>query len=313
MDVPAPSNRDGCNGNISSPMGSSDDPFGGAAMMNFDGYSELCSPSVADQIFSVLNDPSTAQQMFAMWPPLGSSPCASGMNQDMLFDVCSGPVETVAAPTQKINSASPVNTIEADKVMKDSDEVVPSNGHLQASNIIPRSVVGNLLADRMLMALYLFKKSLNDGVLAQVWMPIDHNGQVLLSTCEQPFLLDQVFAGYREVSRNFLFSVKEEAGLYLGLPGRVFISGVPEWTSNVRYYSKTEYLRVEHAFRHEIRGSLAMPIYDPSKGSCCAVLELVTNKEKADFDAEMDSVCHALQASSNLCEPKNIYFHDIIV
>jgi hypothetical protein len=107
--------------------------------------------------------------------------------------------------------------------------------------------------------------------------------------------------------------VKEEAGLYLGLPGRVFISGVPEWTSNVRYYSKTEYLRVEHAFRHEIRGSLAMPIYDPSKVSCCAVLELVTNKEKADFDAEMDSVCHALQASSNLCEPKNIYFHDIIV
>ncbi|KAK3142192.1 hypothetical protein QOZ80_4BG0343470 [Eleusine coracana subsp. coracana] len=265
MDVPAPSNRAGCSGNIGSPMGSSDDPFGGAAMMNFDGYSELCSPSVADQIFSLLNDPSATQQMFAMWSSLGSSPRASGMSQDMLFDACSGPMETVASPTQKISLASPVNTTEADKVRKDSDEVLPNNGQLQGTNIIPRSVVSNLLADKMLMALSLFRKSLSDGVLAQVWMPVEHN-------------------------------VKEQPGLHLGLPGRVFISGVPEWTSNVLYYSKPEYLRMEHALHHEIRGSLAMPIYDPSKGSCCAVLELVTNKEKPDFDAEMDSVCHALQA-----------------
>ncbi|GJN27171.1 hypothetical protein PR202_gb15168 [Eleusine coracana subsp. coracana] len=178
MDVPAPSNRAGCSGNIGSPMGSSDDPFGGAAMMNFDGYSELCSPSVADQIFSLLNDPSATQQMFAMWSSLGSSPRASGMNQDMLFDACSGPMETVASPTQKISLASLVNTTEADKVRKDPDEVVPNNGQLQGSNIIPRSVVSNLLADKMLMALSLFRKSLSDGVLAQVWMPIEHNGQL---------------------------------------------------------------------------------------------------------------------------------------
>ncbi|XP_062186251.1 protein NLP2-like [Phragmites australis] len=295
MDVPTPSNRAGCNGNISSPMGSSDDPFGGAAMMNFDGYSELCSPSVADQIFSLLNDPSAAQQMFAMWSSLGSSPCASEMSGDALFDTSSGPLDMVAAPTQKINLASPVNSAEADKV-KNSDELVPNNGPWQGSNIIPRPVVGNLLADKMLMALSLFRKSLSDGVLAQVWMPIQHDGHLVLSTCEQPFLLDEVLAGYREVSRHFLFSVKEEPGLHLGLPGRVFISGVPEWTSSVLYYSQPEYLRIEHALRHDIRGSLAMPIYDPSKGSCCAVLELVTNKEKPDFDAEMDSVCNALQA-----------------
>ncbi|XP_062226053.1 protein NLP2-like [Phragmites australis] len=289
MDVPTPSNRAGCNGNIGSPMGSSDDPFGGAAMMNFDGYSELFSPSVADQIFSLLNDPSAAQQMFAMWH-------ASGMSEDTQFDTCSGPVETVAAPTQKINLVSPVNPAEADRVIKNSDDLVPSNGPLQGSNIIPRPVVCTFLADRMLMALSVFRKSLSDCVLAQVWMPIEHNGHVLLSTCEQPFLLDQILSGYREVSRHFLFSVKEEPGLHLGLPGRVFVSGVPEWTSNVLHYSKSEYLRMEHALRHEIRGTLAMPIYDPSKGTCCAVLELITNKEKPDFDAEMDTVCNALQA-----------------
>ncbi|CAL5069412.1 unnamed protein product [Urochloa decumbens] len=295
MDIPMPSNRAGCNGNIGSPMGSSDDPFGVAAMMNFDGYSELCSPSVADQIFSVLNDPSAAQQMFAMWSSLGSSPRASAMREDMPFDTYSGPLDATAAPTQRINSASVLSPTGVNKGLKDSDELVPNNSSQQGNFIIPRSL-GNYLADKMLMALSLFRKSLSDGVLAQVWMPVEHDGRVMLSTFEQPFLLDQDLAGYREASRNFLFSVKEEPGLHLGLPGRVFISGVPEWTSSVLYYSKPEYLRMDHALRHEIRGSLAMPIYDPSKGSCCAVLELVTNKEKADFDAEMDSVCNALQA-----------------
>ncbi|KAF8703577.1 hypothetical protein HU200_032392 [Digitaria exilis] len=276
-------------------MGSSDDPFGVATMMNFDGYSELCSPSVADQIFSMLNDPSSAQHMFAMWSSLGSSPRASAMREDMPFDTYSGPVDGTSAPTQRINPASVLSPTGVNGELKDSDELFPNNGSQKVGNIIPRSM-GNFLADKMLVALSLFRKSLSDGVLAQVWMPIEHDGRIVLSTFEQPFLLDQDLAGYREVSRNFLFSVKEEPGLHLGLPGRVFISGVPEWTSSVIYYSKPEYLRMEHALRHEIRGSLAMPIYDPSKGSCCAVLELVTNKEKPDFDAEMDSVCNALQA-----------------
>jgi len=298
MDVPTPPSRTSCNSNISnigSPMQSFDDPFGVAAMTSFDGYSELCSPSVADHIFSLLNDPSAAQQMFAMWPSLGSSPRASAAREDMPFDTYPGPVDAAASLAQRINSASALNPTGVDIGLKDSDGLIPNNGSQQGSNIIPRSV-GNFLADRMLMALSLFRKSLSDGVLAQVWMPIEHNGRVVLSTSEQPYLLDQDLAGYREVSRSFYFSVKEEPGLHLGLPGRVFISGVPEWTSSVMYYSKPEYLRMEHALLHEIRGSLAMPVYDPSKGSCCAVLELVTNKEKPDFDAEMDIVCDALQA-----------------
>ncbi|PWZ37599.1 Protein NLP2 [Zea mays] len=290
MDVPTPPNRAGCNSNISnigSPMQSFDDPFGVAAMTSFDGYSELSSPSVADHIFSLLNDPSSVQQMFALWSSSGSSPRASAVREDMSFDTYPGPMDVTASLAQRINSASVFNPTGVDRGLKDSDGLVPNNGSQQGSSIITRSV-GNILADRMLMALSLFRKSLSDGVLAQVWMPVEHNGRVVLSTSEQPYLLDQDLAGYREVSRNFLFSVKEEPGLHLGLPGRVFISGVPEWTSSVTYYSKPEYLRMEHALLHEIRGSLAMPVYDPSKGSCCAVLELVTNKEKTDFDAEMD-------------------------
>jgi hypothetical protein len=199
---------------------------------------------------------------------------------------------------QKTDLEPLANPAETGRVAKSSGEL-GSVGDLQqgSTSLVPRPVAGNLLAERMLMALNLFRQSLGGGVLAQVWMPVEQEGHVVLSTCEQPFLLDQALAGYREISRQFVFSAKEETSLYPGVPGRVFISGVPEWTSNVLYYSKPEYLRMEYAVRHDVRGSLAMPIYDPSKGSCCAVLELITKNEKPDFDAEMDNLRQALQVS----------------
>ncbi|CAM0904023.1 unnamed protein product [Alopecurus aequalis] len=288
MDVPAPSNPAGCSGSIGSP---SDDPYGAATMMNFDVYSELCSsPSLTDQLFSLLND-SSAHGMFAIWPSLGSSPRPSGISEDMQVDAYSN------GPGLQKTDLSLANPTETGRLPKGSGELGSDSDPQEGStSLVPRPVGGNLLADRMLMALSLFRGSLGGGVLAQVWMPVEREGHVVLSTCEQPFLLDQALAGYREVSRHFVFSAKEEAGLHPGLPGRVFISGVPEWTSNVLYYSKPEYLRMEYAVHHDVRGSLAMPIYDPSKGNCCAVLELITKNEKPDFDAEMDNLRQALQA-----------------
>ncbi|KAF7805330.1 protein NLP8-like [Senna tora] len=163
------------------------------------------------------------------------------------------------------------------------------------NNIICRPP-GWSLDERMLRALSLFKGSAGGGILAQVWVPIKHGDKFMLTTSEQPYLLDQMLAGYREVSRTFTFSAEGRPGSSPGLPGRVFISKVPEWTSNVGYYSKSEYLRVEHAINHEVRGSIAVPVFDiESEMPCCAVLELVTTKEKPDFDRELEIVCHALQ------------------
>lgn len=171
-----------------------------------------------------------------------------------------------------------------------------SSGDASMHSLVPKPFPGVTLAERMLRALSLFKESSGGGILAQVWMPVKHGNGFVLSTSEQPFLLDQILAGYREVSRLFTFSAEEAPGSFPGLPGRVFISGLPEWTSNVGLYNKYEYLRADYAHSHEVRGSLAVPVFDPRERSCCAVLELVTTKEKPDFDLEMDSVCNALQA-----------------
>ncbi|KAL5711634.1 hypothetical protein ACHQM5_013900 [Ranunculus cassubicifolius] len=162
-------------------------------------------------------------------------------------------------------------------------------------NNIPRPL-GLSVAEKMLRALSLFKESSGEGILAQVWMPIKLGDKFILSTCDQPFLLDQMLAGYREISREFTFPAIEAPDSYPGLPGRVFMSNMPEWTSNVIYYSKNEYLRVQHAVDHEVRGSLALPIFDAHEKTCCAVLEVVTIREKTDFHQEMENVCRVLQA-----------------
>ncbi|KAH6821432.1 hypothetical protein C2S53_006263 [Perilla frutescens var. hirtella] len=63
------------------------------------------------------------------------------------------------------------------------------------------------------------------------------------------------------------------------------------------YYNKTEYLRIKHAIDHEVRGSIALPIFDDNslERSCCVVLELVTMTKKSNFDLEMENVCRALE------------------
>ncbi|KAL4271281.1 hypothetical protein GQ457_13G028000 [Hibiscus cannabinus] len=156
--------------------------------------------------------------------------------------------------------------------------------------------IGRSLDEKMLRALFLFKELSGEGILAQVWVPIKHGNQYMLTTSDQPYLLDQMLLGYREISRTYIFSAEQKPGSFPGLPGRVFISRVPEWTSNVIHYSKAEYLRITHAVNHEVRGSIALPVFEPHEMSCCAVLELVTTKEKLNFHSEMDHVCRALEA-----------------
>ncbi|EPS66211.1 hypothetical protein M569_08564, partial [Genlisea aurea] len=164
------------------------------------------------------------------------------------------------------------------------------------------------LAEKMLSALNLLKEDAGGGILLQLWVPVKNGNQYVLSTSEQPYLLDQTLSGYREVSRSFTFSAESKPGSFLGLPGRVFVSKIPEWTSNLMYYNKAEYLRVQHAAEHKVRGSIALPVFelDSIDSSCCAVLELVTLKEKPNFDLEIGNVHRVLQV--NLLTHRNTLY-----
>ncbi|WVZ55328.1 hypothetical protein U9M48_006000 [Paspalum notatum var. saurae] len=135
-------------------------------------------------------------------------------------------------------------------------------------------------------------------LLAQVWVPMLIGDRQVLTTCGQPFWMDcrnERLASYRTVSMKYQFSADETARAGLGLPGRVFVGRVPEWTPDVRYFSTEEYPRVSHARYFDIRGSVALPVFEPRTRACLGVVELVMTTEKINYNAEIENICSALK------------------
>ncbi|KDP43908.1 hypothetical protein JCGZ_20918 [Jatropha curcas] len=269
--------------------------------MNMDTYAGWCnSPSAADQMFSSYGFSSFQSTPCASFdalniPEHNSSTFLVGgdaFNDAGTYYSCGDKMVIQQSTSQFVYPSDSVGA--DDSGAKQSDGAHRQRFISDMAEIA--KPVGLSLDEKMLRALSMLKETAGGGILAQVWVPIRRGEQYILSTFEQPYLLDQALAGYREVSRTYTFSAEMKPDLPLGLPGRVFISKVPEWTSNVIYYSNTEYLRVKHALNHKVQGSIALPIFEPLDMSCCAVLELVTVKEKPDFDSEMENVCYALQA-----------------
>lgn len=154
-----------------------------------------------------------------------------------------------------------------------------------------------IIKERMTQALRNFKDSIEQHFLAQVWAPIKDGDSWVLTTSGQPFAFDPHSTGllqYRTVSLMYLFSVDGENG-DLGLPGRVFRQKLPEWTPNVLYYSSKEYPRRNHALNYNVRGTLALPVFEPLGQSCVAVVELIMTSQKINYASEVDKVCKALE------------------
>uniref|UniRef100_M4C7Y0 PB1 domain-containing protein n=1 Tax=Brassica campestris TaxID=3711 RepID=M4C7Y0_BRACM len=283
----------------------SDDMFNSSSnseLVNFDSFSTWCnSPSVSDVLFAQYGL-STSQSM-----PFGAITSAHapelraatlpGLTRSF-HDMESSYYGEERPSLQEMISQFDHSLDSVQLSGKRRRVANQKNGFPNLMNCtIPRSL-SHSLDEKMLKALSLFLESSGsgEGILAQVWTPIKIGDQHVLSTCDQAYLLDPRLSQYREVSRKFTFASEANQCSFPGLPGRVFISGVPEWTSNVVYYKTDEYLRMKHAIDNEVRGSIAIPILEASGTTCCAVMELVTSKEKPNFDTEMDSVCRALQA-----------------
>ncbi|XP_054787884.1 LOW QUALITY PROTEIN: protein NLP6-like [Prosopis cineraria] len=155
------------------------------------------------------------------------------------------------------------------------------------------------IKERMTQALRYFKELTDQNVLAQVWAPVKVGNQYVLTTSGQPFVLDPHSNGlyqYRTVSLMYMFSVDGESDGILGLPGRVFHQKLPEWSPNVQYYSNKEYPRRNHAQHYNVRGTLALPVFEPSGQSCIGVLELIMTSQKINYAPEVDKICKALEA-----------------
>ncbi|KAF9616425.1 hypothetical protein IFM89_029679 [Coptis chinensis] len=217
-------------------------------------------------------------------------------------------VSLIPSPPLQSSSGHPCSPI---WVFSDGDDDDASKHPLcnsESINANPTSVAlvpvetqegSSLIKEKMLQALQYFKESMEQQILAQVWAPVKNGDHYVLTTSGQPFVLDTQSNGllqYRTVSLMYMFSVEGENDGNLGLPGRVFRQRLPEWTPDVQYYSCKEYPRLNHALHYNVRGSLALPVFEPSKKSCLGVVELIMMSQKTNFAPEVDKVCKALEA-----------------
>ncbi|GAB4838660.1 hypothetical protein Ancab_028204 [Ancistrocladus abbreviatus] len=159
--------------------------------------------------------------------------------------------------------------------------------------------------DRLMRAIWHFKELNNDrDVLIQIWVPVRRGLKNFLTTVEQPYFHDPAstrLVNYRNVSEKYQFSADEDSKETLGLPGRVFLRKVPEWTPDVRFFREEEYPRISYAHMYDVRGSIALPVFERGSGNCLGVVEIVTTAQKVNYRPEVETVCRALEAVDLRC------------
>ncbi|XP_076923418.1 protein NLP7-like [Bidens hawaiensis] len=206
------------------------------------------------------------------------------------------------------------------RLLSDTDTRKPSNNDTKRRLPMPNLEVNPpqyqdatcIIKERMTMALRYFIELGEKHILAQVWAPVKHKGRTVLTASGQPFVLDPNCTGlhqFRMASLMYTFSLDDETNGVLGLPGRVFKHKLPEWTPNVQFYSDKEYQRLNYALSYNVRGTLALPVFEPSGKSCVGVIELILTSQKINYASEVDKVCKALEAvnlkSSNILDSPN--------
>ncbi|KAF5933679.1 hypothetical protein HYC85_029850 [Camellia sinensis] len=106
---------------------------------------------------------------------------------------------------------------------------------------------------------------------------------------EHPPILFPGFCGYRMISKDYKFYMdRENSDEQLGVPGRVFKHGFPEFTSNIEYYSIEEYPLRDHALRCQVKLSSAIPLFDLSTHLCVGVLEIVSTTPSTEYPSFLD-------------------------
>ncbi|KVI07697.1 Phox/Bem1p [Cynara cardunculus var. scolymus] len=172
--------------------------------------------------------------------------------------------------------------------------------------IPPMATIGRhslSVKERLIHAIDSIKDStMHKNVLIQIWLPENREGKKVLSTSHQLSSLDSgcpQLSNYRNISENYHFAAEGDSK-EVGLPGRVYMGKVPEWTPDVRFFKTEEYPRVEYAQQLDVRGSVAVPIFDHDRQSCLGVIEVVMTTQKSNYAPEIERVCKALEVGDGL-------------
>lgn len=286
----------------------------GVSAMDFDYMDELllegCWLETTDGSEFLNSSPSNSTALFDssfVWPTLetingdsASSPSQKSNQEGKQMSLLPG-----SSPLIEFHGRSPVNDQSFGQNMLGvagwPDSAIEGSEVGRRWWIGPRANPGpgTSVRTRLIRALEHIGDLINDrDVLIQIWVPVNKGGRRVLTTRDQPFALgpsSERLASYRDISVNYHFSAEEDSEDFVGLPGRVFLGRVPEWTPDVRFFRSDEYPRLDHAQRYDIRGTLALPVFEQGSRTCLGVIELVTTAPMIKYRPELESVCKALE------------------
>jgi len=174
------------------------------------------------------------------------------------------------------------------------------NFHGGSLSYMEKQVLPPSIKDRLEYAIRKLKDYTEPrDVLVQIWVPITKGGKHVLTTIDQPYFLTPKclnLQSYRDVSKAYHFGADVNSQELVGLPGRVFLGKLPEWTPDVRYFKPEEYPRRSYAAQYSISGSLAFPVFERGNGTCLGVVEVITTTRDIQYRPELENVCKALEA-----------------
>ncbi|XP_071715928.1 protein NLP5-like [Rutidosis leptorrhynchoides] len=157
-----------------------------------------------------------------------------------------------------------------------------------------------LIDDRFIQVFeYLNKRcTLNTDLLVQLWLPVIINGKRILTTVNQPFMVNSDntnLLNYREVSKSYQFDADYNSNESMGLPGRVFLSKFPTCTRDLQFVAEVNDHRLTYAQKCNLYGCLELPVFELDGETCLGVVEVVTSSRNVNFRDELENIFKALE------------------
>lgn len=152
----------------------------------------------------------------------------------------------------------------------------------------------------LIQAIEYLKESTRDiDILIQLWLPVPREGECVLTTEDQPFILNSENNGlldYREISRSQHFATDEDSDALFGLPSLVFLKKYPMCTPSFQFLGKEDDPRIDIAQQLNLGGSLHLPVFELGTETCLGIIEIVTTSQNVNYRGALDNIHKALEA-----------------
>ncbi|GJW73563.1 protein NLP4, partial [Tanacetum coccineum] len=144
----------------------------------------------------------------------------------------------------------------------------------------------------------------------QPWLPVRKGGECVLTTEDQPFILNsnkKGLLGYRDISKSQHFATEDNSEAFFGLPSLVFLKKFPMCTSGGKEDANNDQ-------QLNLCGFLDLPIFEVGSGTCLGVIEIVTISQNFNYRHELNNIRKALEAvdlrvSEFLIHPKPEHYN----